>query len=114
MNTNEKIKNYANKAVEIIKDMISNNELVQGDIVSTISCSEDGHTVFIQDILNNKVEYSLSEVSYIFTDYLDCFGDLDKNVYKTVLAAKECENYQEDKELFIKSLSRLREIEQCV
>ena len=114
MNTNEKIKNYANEALEIIKDMISNNELVKGDFVSNISCSEDGHTVFIQDILNNKVEYSLSEVSYIFTDYLDCFGDINKNVYKTVLAAKECENYQEDKELFIKSLSRLREIEQCV
>ena len=36
MNTNEKIKNYANEAVEIIKDMISNNELVKGDFVSNI------------------------------------------------------------------------------
>lgn len=114
MNTNEKIKDYANEVVEIIKDMISDNELVKGGLVSNISCSEDGHTVVIQSILNNKVEYSLSEVSYIFTDYLDCFGDINKSVYKTVLSAEECENYEENKELFIKSLLRLREIEQCV
>lgn len=106
MNTNE--------AVEIIKDMISNNELVKGDFISNISCSKGGHTVFIEDILNNKIEYSLSEISCIFTDYLDFFGDIDKNVYKSVLSAKESENYEEDKALFIKSLSRLREIEQCI
>ncbi|MBE6047512.1 MAG: hypothetical protein E7213_03725 [Clostridium sp.] len=114
MKTNEEIKNYANEAVEIIKDMISDNQLVKGDFINNISCSEDGHTIFVQDVLNYKTEYSLSEVSYIFTDYLDCFGDINKNVFKTVLSAKKCENYKEFKDLFIKSLSRLKEIEQCV
>lgn len=111
MNTN---KRYAKEAVEIIRDAIINNELVKGEFINKVDCNEKGDIIFIQDILNNKVEYNLSEVSCVFTDYLECLGDMNMNVYGTVLSAEKCENYDIKKDLFIKSLTRLREIEACV
>lgn len=114
MNTNDIKKRYANEAVEIIKDLIVNNDLVKGEFINKVGCSENGNIIYLEDILNNKIEYNLSEVSYIFTDYLDCLGDMNMNAYGTVLSHTEYKNYEAKKELFIKSLVRLREIEACI
>lgn len=107
------MREYANEAVNIIKDLIVNNELVKGDFISYIGSNEQSEIV-VRDLLNHEVYYSLSEVSCIFTDYIDCIGYINKNAYNTVLNSKENNNYEQNKNHFMKSLSRLREIEQCV
>lgn len=108
------MREYANEAVDIIKDVIINNDLVNGNLVSYVGCNAKGDTIIIRDLLGYETEYNLSEVSYIFTDCIDCMGHINESVYKTVLHSTECENYVENKESFMKALSRLKEIEKCV
>lgn len=110
----QKIRQYGQEAVNIIQDLIANNELVNGKFISYVGCNTDGSIITIRDILQQESQYNLSEVSYVFTDYLDCFGDMNKNVYNTVLDSKDSENYEENKESFMKALLRLRKIEQIV
>lgn len=114
MGKNEKMREYADEAVSIIKDVIINNELVNGDFIAYVGCNEGGDTIIIRDLLNQETQFSLSEVSYIFMDNLDCIGHMNTSVYKTVLHSKECTDYEKYKDLFMKSLLRLKEIEQCV
>lgn len=109
----QKMKEYAEETVKIIKELI-NKEILKVDLLSSIGCSENGDTIILRDLFNYEIQYSLSEVSYIFYDYLEGIGDMNKNAYNTVLSFKESKNYEENKNIFIKSLCRLREIEKSV
>lgn len=109
----EKMKAYAEETVEIIKDLID-KELIKAELISLVRASENGDTVILKDLFNKEVHYSLSEVSYIFSDYLDCLGEIDKNAYQTVLFSKRNEQCEKNKHLFIKSLCRLKTIERNV
>lgn len=106
----QKMKFYAEEAVDIIKDTIVNNELVKSDFIAYVGCSESGDRIILRDLLNYEKQYSLSEVSYIFTDYVDGLGAGNHSAYETVLASKDTKN----KDLFMQSLFKLKQIEQCV
>lgn len=110
----KRIKEYAKESVSIIKEVIVNNELINGMFIESIKCDECGSTIIIRDVLNHETQYSLSEVSYVFTDYLDSIGDGNKNIYETVMSAKDNDNYKEYKDSFMRSMLRLKEIEQAV
>lgn len=101
----------AHESITIIKDLISENDLVRGVFIADARLVEDDNTIIIKDVSNQEIHYSISEVSCIFTDYLDMLGSFDKSAYKTVLAAKSEDKM---KNAFMKSYKRLREIEQQI
>lgn len=111
---NKTIRGYVQESIDILKEVIVNNELINGEYISYIGADETGKIIIIRDILNQEIQYSLSEVSYVFFDYLDCIGDRNRNIYETIINAKDKEHYEKYKNSFIKSLARLREIEQAV
>lgn len=92
MNRHEKLVELAEKSLELIKEVIVNEE--DSKIIS-LNLSEGGDSIIFTLKYGKTVEYSISEVGYIFEDdidgleifsvkkYIDIYMKLKKIQYET-------------------------------
>lgn len=104
----------ARESLTIIKELISENDLVKGIYISDVRLNNKEDTIIIKDITDKKLYYSISEVSCIFTDNLDMLGAFDKCAYKTVLSSVHRDEYEKNKKSFMDAFLRLKQIETLV
>lgn len=100
----------AKEAVMLIKDIIESAVFLEENFFNSIEISENHFTILLKDKNNNCLEYSLSEVSCIFTDEITGLWEIEGNVfdYFEFVKEKNNEKYKElSKEEFINYIGKL-------
>lgn len=100
----------ASEATMLIKDVIENAAFLEDNFFKSIEISEDQLTILLKDKNNNCLEYSLSEVSCIFTDEIQGLWEVEGNIfdYFEFVKEKNNEKYKElNKEEFVNYVGRL-------
>ena len=100
----------ANEVIILVKEIIENAVLLEGNFFQSIESSDDGSTLLLKDKNNNFLEYSLSEVSSIFSDEIQGLWEIEGNIFDYFEFGKERNNEKYNtlsKEEFINYIGRL-------
>lgn len=100
----------ANEVIILVKEIIENAVLLEGNFFQSIESSDDGSTLLLKDKNNNFLEYSLSEVSSIFSDEIQGLWEIEGNIFDYFEFVKERNNEKYNtlsKEEFINYIGRL-------
>lgn len=95
MSRKDKLVELASKSVGLIKEVMDGTE--KENALIDVNYNECGDTIIFTLNNNKTVEYSLSEIGYIFKDDLDGFGIFSINDYKEIHS--ELRRIQMDTEL---------------
>ena len=75
----------ANEVIILVKEIIENAVLLEGNFFQSIESSDDGSTLLLKDKNNNFLEYSLSEVSSIFSDEIQGLWEIEEIMKNIIL-----------------------------
>lgn len=82
MSRQSKMVELAKKSEDLIKMVMGEEE--KNNVLEGITSNEMGDTIIFTLQSGRKVEYSISEISYIFEDELDGFQIFSKRKYKEI------------------------------
>lgn len=82
MSRQDKLVELSSKAVELIKEVMDGTK--KENALIDVNYNECGDTIIFTLNNNKTVEYSLSEIGYIFKDDLDGFGIFSINDYREI------------------------------
>ena len=91
MSTQDKLFELAEEAVEIIKELMKRTE--EKTQLANINYNECGDTIIFTLNNNKTIEYSLSELAYIFEDDLEKIINSERaqNIYNGFSSRNACE-----------------------
>lgn len=86
------MKNLANEAVELLVEFKNKEYNLKSTTLKSISSNDTGNTIILEDVTGSTIEYSLSEIAYIFEDGLDkleifnrVLNDDSEKIYKSLM-----------------------------
>ena len=77
MERTEILTNLANEAVSLIKEFREEAYVLGGNPLYNIEVNDSNDIVIFEDKTKEPIEYSLSEISYIFKDEINGFNNYD-------------------------------------
>ena len=100
----------ANNVLILIREVIESGLILEGNFITNIEKSDDNKEFILKDKNGNYIEYSLSEISNIFSDEFEGLYDLEGNIFDYINEVKS-ENKKKyeslSKEEFINYIGRL-------
>lgn len=82
MSRQDKLVELAEAAVELIKEVIGSRS--DENALVDVTANEEGNTIIFKLSTDKTVEYSLSEIGYIFKDDLEGFEIFSTNYYREI------------------------------
>ena len=93
MERNKKLMALAQEAIGIINEVFENEAKEKKENLMSVTCNEYGDTIIFTSNDGQVIEYSLSEIWYIFKDNLKGFEVFSKekynNIYSKLLGVQE-------------------------
>lgn len=78
----------ANEAKELIVEFRNEESRIAEITLEEISISEDGFTIYVEDNINGKMQYELTEISSIFSSEMRGWGPCSASFYESVSIAQ--------------------------
>ena len=78
----------ANEAKELIVEFRNEESRIAEITLEEISISEDGFTIYVEDDINGKMQYELTEISSIFSSEMRGWGPCSASFYESVSIAQ--------------------------